>query len=399
MKIKYLAIFMALSLMPMLAACHSHSHSHDEHGELQHEAHHHDDEEDEHGHDGHHHDSDVESHADGEIIFSPEKAERFGVRTTKIAPADFYETIKVSGQVLPAQGDEATVIANSSGSIKLTPAATVGTYVSAGMALGYVSAANMVGGDANEAARISLEAAKAELDRITPLYEDKIVTRREYIAARQAYEQARIAYNPGDASGSAVTAATAGTIRQLLVTDGQYVEAGAPVAVVSRNSRLLLCAYLPERYASTLPLVTSATFTPSYTSAVYDIAALGGRRTSSNAVVTAMPGYLPVLFEFGNDGTVIAGSYAEVYLKGAAKHGCIVVPVEAITEEQGEYFVYGKIDDEGYLKKRVTLGMSDSRNVEVTSGISPGEEIVTAGAVMLKMAANAGAVPGHTHNH
>ena len=47
----------------------------------------------------------------------------------------------------------------------------------------------------------------------------------------------------------------------------------------------------------------------------------------------------------------------------------------------------------------VKTGMSNGINIEILSGIDPGMEIVTKGAVIVKLAANSGAVPGHSHEH
>lgn len=386
MKFKYLSISLALSIMPAFFACqHTESESH--------EGHNHEHEEESHGHEDEH------KHADGEIVFTPEKAQRFNVKTTKVTRSNFNEIIKVSGQISPAQGDEQTVIARSSGAIKLSKYAILGSHISTGTSLGYVSAKNIVGGDANENARISYLAAKKEFDRITPLYKEKIVTEKEYNIAKENLEKAKIAYTSRSDAGSAVTSSIAGTITQLYVTDGEFVDAGAPIAVISKNSKLILRGDLPERYANALSLIKSATFKTAYSDEIYDIQNLNGHRTSSNVASTTAPGYIPVFFEFSNNGDIIPGSFAEVYLIGASKPNSVVLPLEAITEEQGEYFVYVKIDDDCYMKKSVTIGMNNGKDVEILSGIKVGENVVTSGAVIIKMAANAGAVPGHTHEH
>lgn len=387
MKFKYIPIFAALSIMPAFLACqHSyHTDSHDGHAHEQ---------EEEHG--GH---EDEYKHADGEIVFTLEKAKRFNVKTIKLSLSDFNEIIKVSGQICPAQGDEQTVVARSSGVIKLSNRTTLGSHISAGTSLGYVSAKNIVGGDANENARISFIAAKRELERVTPLFKEKIVTEKEYIVAKENYEKAKIAYSSRSEVGSSATSSISGTITKLHVSDGEFVEAGSPIAVVSKNAKMLLRGDLPERYASALSLIKSATFKPAYSDEVYDISDLKGHRTSSNAVTATTPGYIPVFFEFVNNGSIISGSFAEVYLVGASKPNSMVLPIESITEEQGEYFVYVKIDDDCYMKKLVTIGMNNGKDVEILSGLKVGDDVVTSGAVIIKMAANAGAVPGHTHEH
>lgn len=86
----------------------------------------------------------------------------------------------------------------------------------------------------------------------------------------------------------------------------------------------------------------------------------------------------------------IAGNGADV----------ISIPRTALSEQQGNFFVYVKIDDHGYRKSLVTLGGDDGKNVIVTSGLHPGEEVVVKGTSIVHLAETSGVAPvGHTHNH
>lgn len=258
----------------------------------------------------------------------------------------------------------------------------------------------MAGGDANEAARVALTAAKRELDRLTPLHADGIVSTRDYNAAKQAYEAAKAAAGNGSAGGSTAVAPTSGTITQLLVSEGQYVDAGAPIAVVAGSSTLTLRANLPEREVRFLPTINGAKFRTSYSDQVFDIAEFNGRRSSDVTTTVATQGYIPVYFTLTNNGTLSAGSYCEIYLTGNKRDGVIALPTEALSEQQGEFFVYVRIDDEGYEKRPVKLGASSGDNVEILSGVNPGDEVVTTGTTFVRLAESSGVVPeGHSHNH
>lgn len=364
-------------------------------------------------HDGHNHakeeahsDCEKEKHETGEkteneaeeIIFSPEKAKKFGVKTAVIKLQPFNEVIKVAGEVTPAQGDEYVVVAPSSGIVRFAKTTTQGATVNKGNALCSISSKNIVGGDANENARITYMTAKRELERLTPLYNDKIVTEREYNVAKQEYEKARIAYSPSTASGSVATSEISGTITQLYAKDGQYVNIGEPIATVSKNARLILRADVPERFFKNIAAVTTANFKTSYSDEILSLASLNGRLISSKNLSNTTPGYLPLYFEFDNKGNVVPGSFAEIFLIGKSASEAISVPVKAITEEQGVYFVYVKIDEEGYNKRMVTLGLSDGNNIQILSGLNAGEEVVTDGAITIKLAASSGKIPeGHSH--
>ena len=52
-----------------------------------------------------------------------------------------------------------------------------------------------------------------------------------------------------------------------------------------------------------------------------------------------------------------------------------------------------------YTKKEVKIGVNNGIFVEILSGVKEGEEVVTEGAVLVKLAAQSSAVPGHTHDH
>ena len=98
-------------------------------------------------------------------------------------------------------------------------------------------------------------------------------------------------------------------------------------------------------------------------------------------------------------GGIIPGSFAEVYLLTNKRTSVISLPVSAITEEQGLNFVYIRQDADCYTKREVKLGESDGERVEICSGLKAGENVVTRGAVHIKLASASNAIPAHTHNH
>lgn len=345
------------------------------------------------------HTHDLHNENSDEIIFTNEKAKRFGVTTEKISYSTFNDIIKVSGEIMPSQIDESVISAKSSGIIKLNGNAIVGKQVNTNTSIASISSETVSGGDANEAAHINFEAAKRELERITPLYEAKIITEREYNQAKQAYNQTKASLASNNGAGSSASSNISGTITQVLVKDGEYVEVGTPIAVVSKNTRLILKAELPNRHASIAATIISANFRPAYSENVYELSKLNGKIVSNKNLSIVSPGYIPINFEFTNTAKIIPGSFAEIYLIGTTKNNCITLPITAITEEQGHYFVYAKIHNEAYIKKEVKLGMSNGENVEILSGVNVGDEIVTQGAILVKLASQANAVPGHSHDH
>ncbi len=335
-----------------------------------------------------------------EIVLSPAIAERMGVSTETAAPGKFHEVIKVSGTIMESPDGGSVVTAPTAGVVTLSPGISVGSNVGRGATIARVNPSAVSGGNPNLAAKASLDAAKRELDRLTPLYKEKIVTASEYNSAVRAYEEAKASYSGAAASGRAV-AVTGGVITALNVTQGQYVDAGAPIATISGGKSLVLQADLPERYYGSVASVSDARVKLPYVADVVTVSESGGSKMATPAALTATkPGYVPVYFSLTNDGKLIPGSGVEVYLLGNALNDVVTVPIDALSEQQGNLFVYERLDEECYRKVPVTIGASDGQRVVVASGLKGGEQIVAKGTTSVRLAESSGVVPeGHSHNH
>lgn len=366
-------------------------------------AHHHHDHGHEAGHEhsdaeGHDHDAEGKEHA-GAIVLEPEQAKFLGVEAQPVKPSAFHKVLKVSGQILESASGASVATAPAAGTVTFAKGINEGSRVSAGTVIAHVRGGRTTGGDPNAAAHARLEAAKKELERIRPLHEHGIVSTADYNAAVAAYNAARAEYSPAAASG-AIVAPLSGTVTRLMVKTGEYVDAGAQVASISSGSGLTLRADLPQRHYAVVSEITGAKFRTPYSDNVTDLSALSGSRLQGNMPASSRPGYIPVYFTFSNDGTIVPGTPVEVYLQGAPRKDVITVPMGAVSEQQGRYFVYRKLDEDCYEKLPVTLGENDGEFVEVLDGVRAGDNIVVKGAVAVRLAESSGVVPeGHTHSH
>ena len=78
-------------------------------------------------------------HPAGEIVFTKEQAAETDFALHKVEPTTFYEVIPASGQILAAQGDEATVVATVSGVVSFSSKKlSEGASVSRGENLFYI---------------------------------------------------------------------------------------------------------------------------------------------------------------------------------------------------------------------------------------------------------------------
>jgi multidrug efflux pump subunit AcrA (membrane-fusion protein) len=192
-----------------------------------------------------------------------------------------------------------------------------------------------------------------------------------------------------------------GYVKNILIQSGQYVETGQALATVAHNRRLVLRADVSQRYLPVIKNVQTATFTTPYDGAVYDLADLNGKLLSFGKSSDGNSFYTPVSFGFDNKGDIIEGSFVEVYLKSQPVAGALVVPVSALIEEQGKFFVFVQQDGDNdeYLKTEVAAGDSDGRSRQILNGLKSGQKVVSKGVYALKLAALSGLAPEHSHQH
>lgn len=374
-------------------------------GSSSHEEHQHSEHIEEHDHEhseSEGHDHAAEGHGD-EIILKKAEADAIGLTTKTMKPERFHSVIPCSGTLSAAQGDEMTVVAPVAGVVSLAGRHIAdGSQVGKGSVLLHLSSKKLAAGDPASKAYIDYETARKAYERAGELVKDQIISRQEYEQTARDYETARLAYEAmgGSRSGSAVQAPMTGYLKNILVSDGDFVEMGQPLMTLSQNRRLQLRAEVPQRYYKELPTIVTANFKTTYDDRVYDLTQLNGKLLSYGRGTLAGGAYVPVVFELDNRGEVVPGACVEVYLRSSAVDNAWVVPVSALTEEQGLYFVYLRLDEEGYKKQEVSIGDTDGANVRILSGLHEGDRVVTRGVYQVKLAANSGVIPeGHSHNH
>ena len=359
-----------------------------------------------HASDGHDHESETkEAHKDGatsgdDIVLEPEMALRFGVECDTVRSGAFSEALKVSGRVLATGNELAVVSAPTAGIVSFSRDMVPGKKVPRGARIASVRTGATTGGDANQAAKAALDAAKRELDRLKPLYDQRLVTASEYNAALAAYESARAGFSASAASGAA-SAPISGVIVSLDVAEGQYVEAGAPLASMASDKEITLRVDLPRRMASRMGTFTDLRLALADVGTVL-VSELGGKRSGASPAASGnnASAYVPMYFSVpaASAGLLTGGGF-EGWLLGSGREDVTAIPVSALSEQMGDFFVYERLDEDCYRKLPVVVGSSDGERVEV-GGLRPGTVIVTQGVTTLRLSENAKAVPeGHSHNH
>jgi cobalt-zinc-cadmium efflux system membrane fusion protein len=352
---------------------------------------------------GHSHGAETE----GEIIFLKEQAWDNDFMVSLVEPQSFYSVIPTSGEIIAMPSEKKNVVANGKGmALFNTKNLVQGSTVTKGQHLFTISSKTML--EENFELQYqewlnSYEKSLSEYERHKKLYAEGAISEREFINTRSTYIADSLRYHNLKANatteGLKVTAPVNGTIHELNVSEGQYIEVGQIMVIISSNKTLLLRADLGQQHFDRLGEIVTANFRPAYSEKVYSLEEVNGKLLATGSSVAENDHYLPVMFEVSNNGKILEGAFTEVYLKTAPKENCLVLPKTALTEEQGRYFVFVQITGESYSKKPVTLGHNDGNQVEIIDGLDPGDWVVTRGVMLLKASSMVSGTVGHGHAH
>ena len=318
-----------------------------------------------------------------------------------------YDVVKATGEIVPAPGDEVTVAAKSNGIVRFAGNINVtGAPIKAGQTMFWITGGEIAFENitaAKQTAGAELATAQTEYNRASELIKDKLITQSEFQAAKLRYQNAQIALNNLNRNysgrGKGLSSPISGYIKNIMVSEGQIVSAGQPLATITKNQRLVLRADVSLKDADRLSRIQEANFTIIQNKLTYNTKTLNGRLLSIAKTTGDKTPYIPVHFQIEGRPGIIPGSFAEVYLKTVPIYNALVIPTSALVEEQGAFYAYVQTEGESFQKRELKLGANDGEKVQVLSGLTEGERVVTKGAYQIKLSQASGTMPAHGHEH
>ena len=386
-------------------AAHNHNHDHAAHAEHAHdhascEGHEH----------GHSHASSVAFGAETEgaaddVAFSKEQSWKIDFATAVVEKKGFGGAVKVAAKVVATPQNFTTIVAATSGRVQFVGNVVEGKDVVAGEPLFYLEGGDVTDNDAAvkyaevESAYLL---AKADYERKKQLFNEKVVSERDFQAAEAAYKQAEARFQSLklNCGGGKVTlkASRNGYIATLLVGNGDYVEPGTPLATVQCDGSCNITAELPVRFALQLQNIVDVNImlpsgdTRSMNAAGGSVVAVGNSVNGCNM--------LPLTISAGSIEGLVPGSVVTLYIIADSETPAVVVPRTALVEEMGNFFVFVQNNPISFEKRAVEVGATDGMSVQIVKGVNAGERVVTKGAVSLKLSQGAAALDphaGHVH--
>jgi len=336
---------------------------------------------------------------------------------------DFATAEAVKGRVRPSLAATATIKAQPDGEALLAaPAAgvlrpagsfpRVGQAVKKGQVLAYL--APRLGGETDQAtleaaagkAKIALEQARRERERMEALFKDEAISEKRLLEARANERMAEAEANAAQArqgqlgglGGIAIRAPIAGTLADVAVVPGAFVTEGAPLFHVANAGRLWLEARVPESEIGRMGTPSGASFSVDGFEQPFVIEpGRNGKLIAVGGVVDAGTRTVPAIFEFANPGGLRLGMTAKAQLHAGEGIEAVLVPAGAVQDESGTAAVYVQTGGASFERRIVRVGIRDGDRVAIIDGIEPGQRVVGKGAHFIRLSTSMSAAVGHAH--
>ncbi len=366
-------------------------------------------EEEEHGHGDEHAEEEPTA---GEVRIDPGMLRDLRVTTARAENRSAGERVSVLGELVVNQDAYAEIAAP-------VPARVVkvlvkpGDRIAAGQPLVELHSPDLGKARAeHQAARTRADAARKVLQRKRELAAEKLVTVRELQeaegAAATAEAEVRVALaalrafgaadGGGDASRILLRSPVAGEVIERSVVVGQLADPARTLLRVGDLSQLWLNAHVFERDAVRVA--------PGGTASV-GFAALPGRTVEARIAligreVDPASRTIPVRLDVPNsDGVLRPGMSASVSLPLGESTGSVVaVPIASVQRVGDDWVVFLPGREPGaYEIRRIGRGRELGGEVEVLTGLAPGDRVVVDGAFLLKAEADKARGEGGGHDH
>jgi len=184
----------------------------------------------------------------------------------------------------------------------------------------------------------------------------------------------------GIGSPLVVRAPINGEIISNKIVNGQYLKGDSdPVMIIAELSKVWISGDVKEKdirfvnKGDQVSVKVSAYPDRNITGKVYHI----------NEIVDEDTRSIKVLIECDNpDRKLKPGMYATVNFSTTPEK-TVMIPVTALMQQDNSQYVWVKTGKSQYAKRSVTTGETDQKTVRITSGLQPGETIMTEGGIYM----------------
>ncbi|MGB0514381.1 MAG: efflux RND transporter periplasmic adaptor subunit [Wenzhouxiangellaceae bacterium] len=234
----------------------------------------------------------------------------------------------------------------------------------------------------------TLRKLENELERASELHRRDLISADEYERIRFDTESQRAAHGLAqlDLAHTEIRAPIAGVIAERMVKIGNLVTQNDPLFMINDFDPLWAVLHVPERELNLLSAGQQATLQVD----AYPGQQFAGEVLRISPVVDATTGTFRVTVTFSDDSARLRpGLFGRIRVIHDQRIGVPIVAESALLSEDGEMAVFvarQSADGSGYTVERRTIetGYRGNGGVEIISGLSVGDRVVTAGKNSLR---------------
>jgi membrane fusion protein (multidrug efflux system) len=293
-----------------------------------------------------------------------------------VSPSPLAETVSSTGTLLAAESVE--LQAEVTGKIT-SIAFSEGARVRKGELLVKLNDADL------QARRLAtsheLALAERREQRIAELLDNGFVVPDDHDEALNAVQvrRAEIAVTDAQIAKTEIRAPFDGVAGLRYVSEGALVGATTRIATLQRVDVLKMDFAIPEKYADRVRLGSAIEFavagrTQRFAGEVYAYDPQIDEETRTLLIRALCP---------NPGGVLLPGAFANVELTLRVTEDALMVPAEALVPDFEKAYVFVVTDGKAE-RRHVATGMRTDTHVQVLSGLTPGEVIVTSGLLQLR---------------
>ena len=347
----------------------------------------------------------------GGITFLKEQAWKMEFQTEKVKQKEVFESIATSGKWQFSPNNTQRIVANTSGKVFFSKSNMLsGQAIRKGESIMSISGQGFTKNNSNSSlnvAKADLLQAEKEYNRKKELLNDKIVSQADFEIVQQKYEVAKSKYNAllkgystsgYKAGNKLIIAPISGTLRQVNVSNGSFVNEGDVLFTISASNANVLEIQVGIQHSNKLNNIKNVWY-KTRGNQWSNMQENHGSILSIDQSVSEDKPSIIVYAQVNEQENVPQGSFSEVNLSiGQSKLGKII-PASALMEDYGKYSVIVQLSGESFEMRNVLIGKRNGEEIEIISGLEENQVIVTRGAYQVKMQALSGQAPAHGHAH
>lgn len=237
-----------------------------------------------------------------------------------------------------------------------------------------------------ESAKAQVDRDQIEFDRMTNLTKGNAATQRELdnATSQLAISKARLEGIRARLERTSIFAPTAGVLNDLLVEEGEFVDIGNPVAQIVDTDTVKVVVEIPERDISFFAIGEKAEI---------PVDTKDQARSLTKSQARSLVGTITFISELADPRTrttrteitldnkqrlLRSGQIVHVRLTRRILKDAILVPLLAVIPMEGSKAVY-VVNSSQAKRREVKLGIIKGYQVQIESGLEPGDKLIIAG--------------------